>query len=65
MTERFDIPSSTTPQPQEDLLTNKLIKISKERQALQLRTQELEKMVKHLIFVFLSLILNSYKIISK
>jgi hypothetical protein len=55
MTERFDIPSSTTPQPQEDLLTNKLIKISKERQALQLRTQELEKMVNHLIFVFLFL----------
>jgi hypothetical protein len=55
MTERFDIPSSATPQPQEDLLTNKLIKISKERQALQLRTQELEKMVNHLIFVFLFL----------
>ena len=48
MTKRFDIPSSTASPPQEDLLANKLMKISKERHALQLRTQELERMVKYL-----------------
>ena len=46
MTKRLDIPSSINSQVQDDPLSNKLMEISKERHALQLRTQELEKMVR-------------------
>jgi hypothetical protein len=46
MTKRLDTPSPLASPPQEDPLSNKLMEIAKERHALQLRTQELERMVK-------------------
>jgi hypothetical protein len=47
MTKRLDTLSSMTPQIQDDPLSNKLMEILKERHALQVRTQELERMVRH------------------
>jgi len=44
MTKRLDTPSTSALQLQDDPLSNKLTEILKERQALQLRTQELERM---------------------
>ncbi len=46
MTKRLDTPSAMTSQSEEDLLSNKLMEILKERHELQLRTQELERMVR-------------------
>jgi len=46
MTKRLDIPCAMTSQSEEDLLSNKLMEILKERHELQLRTQELERMVR-------------------
>ncbi|CAF0835553.1 unnamed protein product [Adineta ricciae] len=43
MTKRFDVPSVTVPQTEENL-AEKLTTIAKERQALQQRTQELERL---------------------
>lgn len=52
MTKRLDTPttSSTASPSSDDPLSSKLNEICKERQALQLRTQELEKMVEEWIY---------------
>jgi hypothetical protein len=51
MTKRFDISSSSSvPQPQNDLLNNKLSEILKEQHSLQLRKEELERMVRSFFF---------------
>lgn len=42
MTKRLDIPSQSS----KDILSNRLIEILKERDELQVRTQELQRMVK-------------------
>ncbi len=52
MTKRFDTPPIIASQPQNDPLSNKLMEILKERHALQLRTQELERMVKQFLSLF-------------
>lgn len=51
MTKRLDIQSPMIVPTQEDPLSDKLMEIVKERQALQLRTQELVKMVRLLFFL--------------
>jgi hypothetical protein len=57
MTKRLDTPPIIPSQPQNDPLSNKLMEILKERHALQLRTQELERMVKQ----FLSFCFSSFE----
>ncbi len=52
MTKRLDI-SEINSQIHEDPLANKLTEILKERQALKLRTQELERMVQKNFFFFI------------
>ena len=53
MTKRLDAPSVTVPHTEENL-AEKLTTIAKERQALQQRTQELERLVSELLFHFTS-----------
>ncbi len=49
MTKRLDTPTIIASQTQDDPLSNKLMEILKERHALQLRAQELERMVKQFL----------------
>jgi len=60
MTKRLDTPTIIASQTQDDPLSNKLMEILKERNALQLRTQELERMVKQ----FLSFVCSNIYIYS-
>jgi hypothetical protein len=55
MTKRLDILSPIISEVQDDPLSNKLMEILKERHALQLRTQELERMVRRFSFSFFSI----------